>query len=229
MDISPKLKFCCFFLLIVAAAVIRSPAGDIEKERNPRTNAGTKTKPQVKRVLLLGDSIAAGYAPTVRRLLEGEAHVIGVPKGGHMTNVALQNFNDLIGNEKWDVVHFNWGLNDLEGRRISLDQYANNLHELVARLKRTGAKLIWCSTTPVPTGKVSSPRNYKDVPAYNEVAKKIMVENGIAIDDLYELALPRLAEIQLKEDVHFTEMGYSVLGERVARHIRQALAMVTSP
>ena len=34
----------------------------------------------------------------------------------------------------------------------SKDEYQSNLREIVKRLKRTGAKLIWVTTTPVPNG-----------------------------------------------------------------------------
>jgi len=64
-------------------------------------------------------------------------------------------------------------------------------------------------------GRVSSNRDYRDPPIYNEVARKIMKENRIEIDDLYSFALPRLPELQMKEDVHFTEHGYQVLAEQV--------------
>jgi len=183
---------------------------------------------ELPKVLLMGDSIATGYTLPVRKLLEGKATVADVPVGGHTTTLALQNLHELLGDGKWDVIHFNWGLNDLEGRRLSIEQYAKNLGELVKRLKKTGANLVWCSTTPVPTGKVNSPRNYKDVPAYNEVAKKIMDENGIAVNDLYSFASPKLAEIQQTENVHFTVKGYAILGDQVARHILQALSGSTA-
>ena len=63
-----------------------------------------------------------------------------------------------------------------------LEQYTKNLRELVKRLHATKAKLIWASTTPVPDGKVNPPRKNADVIAYNNVAKKIMEENGVLID-----------------------------------------------
>ena len=53
--------------------------------------------------------------------------------------------------------------------------------------------------------------------------KGFMEQNGIPIHDLYSFALPRLADLQLKEDVHFTPAGYAVLGEQVAQHILTAL------
>jgi acyl-CoA thioesterase-1 len=83
--------------------------------------------------------------------------------------------------------------------------------------------LIWATTTPVPEGKVNPPRKNSDVIAYNAAAKKIMEENEIAIDDLYEFALPRLDKIQIPVNVHFTEKGSAVLAQRVAESIEKAL------
>ena len=81
-----------------------------------------------------------------------------MPKDGFYTVLALTNLPNMLGDGKWDIINFNWGLNDLEGRRVKLPQYEANLRTLVKRLKETGAKLVWCSTTPVPSGKVNSPR-----------------------------------------------------------------------
>ncbi len=71
-----------------------------------------------------------------------------------------------LGDDTWDLIHFNWGLHDLKyvddkgrlakppvGKQVStLDEYERNLDKLVQRLKQTGAKLIWRPTTPVPEG-----------------------------------------------------------------------------
>jgi lysophospholipase L1-like esterase len=59
---------------------------------------------------------------------------------------------------------------------------------------------------------------------YNAVAKRIMDENGIRIDDLYHFALPRLGEIQRPANVHFTPEGSKVLARAVAASIEEALA-----
>ena len=58
---------------------------------------------------------------------------------------------------------------------------------------------------------------------YNAVAKKIMDENNIPIDDLYTFALPRLSEIQRPANVHFTPEGSKALAERVAASIEAVL------
>jgi hypothetical protein len=50
-----------------------------------------------------------------------------------------------------------------------------------------------------------------------------MKKHGVAIDDLYSFALPRLAEIQRPHNVHFTDAGSKLLAEQVAASILKAL------
>lgn len=92
------------------------------------------------------------------------------------------------------------------------------------QLKATGAKLIWATTTPVPEGNVNPPRKSADVLTYNDIARKIMEQNKIGVDDLYSFALPQLAEIQQPANVHYTPQGYAVLAQKVAESIEAALA-----
>ncbi len=50
-----------------------------------------------------------------------------------------------------------------------------------------------------------------------------MHDAGVAIDDLYALVNPRLEELQLPANVHYTAAGYDVLGRQVAESILRAL------
>ncbi|MFM7182836.1 MAG: sialate O-acetylesterase [Verrucomicrobiales bacterium] len=99
----------------------------------------------------------------------------------------------------WDVIHFNHGVWDQQtidyktGKRfnngqgsirIPIEEYEKNLRTIVARLKQTKASLIWASTTPILE---DTPPGYAGgamVDKYNEVAAKIMNENGVIIVDL---------------------------------------------
>jgi len=213
--------------LIEVILVLAIPA-PVLKAQDAKTGASLGDQPRLPRVLLIGDSIATGYTEPARQRLAGKATVAAVPGNGFYTVLALTNLPNMLGQGNWDVIHFNWGLNDLEGRRVRLPQYEANLRTLVTRLKQTGAKLVWCSTTPVPSGNVNSPRIYTDVPEYNAVAEKVMRENNVPINDLYSFALPRLADLQLKEDVHFTPVGYAALGEQVAEQILITLKLSDS-
>ena len=197
-----------------------------------------KDKPGLPRVLLIGDSISIGYTLPVRQLLEGRANVHRPPTNCASTRHGLKSLDQWLGDGKWDLIHFNWGLHDLKfvapgteqladqndpknARQVSPDEYEQNLTELVARLKKTGAKLIWRNTTPVPEG--AKGRIPGDSAKYNEIAQQIMEANGIIIDDLYGFAKPRLAEIGRKADVHYTPDGYAKLAAQVADAISAQL------
>jgi hypothetical protein len=181
------------------------------------------------RVLLIGDSISMGYTIPVRELLKGKANVHRVLTNGGPTINGMEHLAEWLGSGKWDVIHFNWGLHDLKvdkdgARQVPIDKYEQNLRELVTRMRQTGARLIWASTTPVPDAKVNPVRVSSDVIAYNKVAAKVMQEAGIPTDDLYSFALPKLGTIQLPANVHYTPEGYNALAEQVAASIAQALA-----
>jgi lysophospholipase L1-like esterase len=196
------------------------------KKQNPAF-APVKDDPTLPRVLLIGDSISIGYTVPVQKALLGKANVHRIPENGGPTTHGLKQIDSWLGEGHWDVIHFNWGLHDLkqiEGKhQTPIEEYEKNLRTLVERLKKTGATLIWCSTTPVPP-KVKSPmRATDDVTAYNAVAKKVMDENGIVIDDLFTFASPKLKDIQLPENVHYTESGYEALASQVADSIAKAL------
>lgn len=195
------------------------------------------------RVLLLGDSISIGYTPVVEELLAGEAFVVrprnanggaencaGTTKGvAHVDRwLALEGGG-------WDVIHFNFGLHDLKhvvpgtGRnsndpdhphQASPEEYRAQLAEIVGRLEETGARLIFATTTPVPSGGVKPFRDPEDVVRYNAAAREVV--GDAAVNDLYAFVLPRMEELGRPADVHFEPEGSRALGEEVARAIRAA-------
>jgi len=180
------------------------------------------------RVLLIGDSISIGYIDSVRELLKDKAEVYGLPIATKSSTQGLAEIDAYLNKMRWDVIHFNWGLNDLEHfgtgkHRVPLDLYERNLTKLVDKLEKTGAVLIWATTTPIPKG--TETRIHGDAVKYNAVAAKVLQDHSsIRIDDLYTFALGRLASIQKPADVHYTTDGYAVLGAEVARSVQLALA-----
>jgi lysophospholipase L1-like esterase len=220
--------------ICLLAALITSISGASAAEK---TNA-EPSKP-LPRVLLIGDSIRGGYGKAVEKLLAGKAEVVVNAGNAQHTGTGLEKLDGWLGDGKWDVIHFNWGLWDVAyrnpesknfghldkvGGKITtpLPEYEKNLRALVARLKKTGATLVWASTTPVPDGEPG--RIKGDEVRYNAVAAKIMAENGVAIDDLYAMAMPQLAKIQNPQNVHFAASGCDLLARQVADSILAALA-----
>jgi lysophospholipase L1-like esterase len=201
--------------------------------------AAAQQSVSLPRVLLIGDSIRGGYGKGVEKLLAGKAVVVLNEGNAQHTGTGLEKLDGWLGDGKWDVIHFNWGLWDVAyrnpesknfghldkvGGKITtpLPEYEKNLRALVARMKKTGATLVWASTTPVPDGEPG--RIKGDEVRYNAVAAKIMAENGVAIDDLHAAVLPQLAKLQNPQNVHFAASGNTLLAKQVADSILAALA-----
>jgi len=225
--------------LCVAALVAQAPGADAGKAKAKGSNPALvqiEDVPGLPRVLLIGDSISIGYTQPVRELLKGKANVHRPPTNCASTLVGLQSLEAWLGDKKWDVIHFNWGLHDLKyidekgalvdvekgKQQVPLDEYEENLRQLVQQLKKTGAKLIWCTTTPVPEG--AAGRVAGDEVRYNEAAAKVMKDNGIEINDLHAFAASKLRDIQRPKNVHFTAEGSRQLAAFVAAKIKKALA-----
>lgn len=212
---------------VVLAGLLGGAAAQTGKRKLDPAFAPVKDDPKLPRVLLIGDSISIGYTVPTRELLKGKANLHRIPENAGPTTNGLAKLPKWLGDGKWDVIHFNWGLHDLKmdkgKHQVPLAQYEKNLRSLVKTLKGTGAKLIWASTTPVPEGKVNPPRKDSDVIAYNQAARKIMEENGVAVNDLYAFAKPRLEKMQRPVNVHFTDAGSRALAGQVAAAIEKQL------
>ena len=206
--------------------------------------------PKLPNVLIIGDSISIGYTRQVRAQLAGKANVYRPMRGRGPDNcgdttIGLQKIDDWLGKQKWDVIHFNWGLWDLcyrtpeskeQGNRDKIGgrlsttpaDYEKNLEQLVTRLEATGAKLIWANTTAVPEGEVG--RFVGDDAKYNAIAARVMRKHGVATDDLFTLTNGFSGKFSTKAgDVHFTAEGYQKLAVQVAATIEKMLPRRTEP
>lgn len=187
-------------------------------------------------VLIIGDSISIGYTPYVKKALEGEARVVHNAGNAGDTGRGLEKLDEWLGDTDWDIIHFNWGLWDLcyrseqstvYGNRDKVngtvtftpEQYGENLEKLVIRLKETGAKLIFATTSCVPEGEAG--RFKGDDKRYNKVALKIMKKYGVEVNHLNKISRKiHKKHAQAEGDVHFTPEGYELLAEPVIEIIR---------
>jgi len=192
---------------------------------------------KLPKVLLIGDSISIGYTLPVRQILQGKAAVYRPPENCQHTAYGLKNLKAWLGPHSWSVIHFNWGIwdthyldvktgelvqNEKERSpdqlriRHPLAEYRQNLNAVVDILKRTGAHLIWASSTPIMfrTG-----ARFEDIIRYNAVAADVMKERGIPIDDLYSDSFLHAQEWQAEDRCHFNELGNLNLGRQVSRAI----------
>lgn len=186
--------------------------------------------------LIIGDSISMGYTPPVQEKLAGEVAVVRHDGNGGTSANVLEHVAEWVAPVRPDVVHFNAGLHDLardEGadgpNRVPIEQYEANLRGTVAWLQgNTEAALIFATTTGVidewHAERKGFVRTQDDVRRYNEVARAVMDEKGVAIDDLFAVVENAGRETCLKPDgVHMVDKGNDLLSDAVAASIRRAL------
>ena len=184
-----------------------------------------KDDPALPRILLIGDSVSRAYTQTVRRELAGKAKVHRAPANCGPTATGLEKIEIWLGDGKWDIIHFNFGIHD---RTTPIEDYTDRLEQLINRFKRTGAALIWASTTPIPD--LPEKRfSAGSIVERNAAAAEVMDKHHIAIDDLFSAITPQLGELQNPRDVHFTGPGNEFLGQVVSRFLASRLKTHPAP
>jgi len=197
--------------------------------------------------LMIGDSISQGMFKYVKANLTSASagyevtHNPGNANSVNWGNHCLDCWTRSVDAtpRKWDVISFNFGLHDLgyDTERLSLDQYGVLLADITNRLvelqERDGTKLLWVTTTPVPTVPVydadgpcnttksclNPPRYDDDVVLFNKKAQQVISDLKISTLDLYEFVIEKCGGrgyahcdgFQLPENVHYTTAGWQAL------------------
>jgi dienelactone hydrolase/lysophospholipase L1-like esterase len=184
---------------------------------------------ELPKVVLVGDSIRLGYAPFVAKRLSSKAVVVSPPENGGDSANVLSHVDEWVLRQKPDVVHLNCGLHDLKRSRadgrhqVELEQYAENLRRIVARIRAgTDAVLVFSNTTPILDERHAQrgaefDRTEADVGRYNAQATAIMGELGVPVDDLHWVVEQGGMDTMLGPDgTHYTAAGSDRLAEAVA-------------
>ena len=188
-------------------------------------------------VLIIGDSISIGYTLPTRALLQGKVNLHRIPTNGGPTIKGLSEIEKWLGDRKWDLIHFNWGLHDLKymGKdgtnlvpkekggivQVPLADYEKNLEKLVIRMKKSAKQLVWRNTTPIPPG--SKARYAGDSVRYNEAATRVMKKHKIPTLDLFSPSKKNMKDWMRVADVHYDPHGSEALAKRVAQDILDRL------
>lgn len=185
-----------------------------------------------KNVFLIGDSIRRGYCDMTRKALANVAEVFFVEDNCKNTqnvitslNVWANMFSDC---NKVDVVHFNCGHWDVAhwcGAEFSLTseaEYRKNLQIIIYLISTLfpNAKIVFATTTTMnPNGQQGvNVRTNEDIVRYNDIAKLVMIENDIEINDLFAIT-KEWDSLHYEDYCHFTAESNLILGKAVAKTI----------
>src|SRR5262245_39864055 len=109
-----KTSYLVILITCIALSLSAQAPKPTEKKAPNPVLAPITDVPGLPRVLIIGDSISMGYTTPVRKLLEGKANVHRIPANGGPTKNGIANITKWLGDGKWDVIHFNWGIHDLK-------------------------------------------------------------------------------------------------------------------
>lgn len=203
------------------------------------------------RILLVGDSISAGYGDMVQKRLPG-FHVdrLNTSEGIHHPNF-LRLLEIALCRYPYRLVHINNGIH-LHGQDVK--EYGKNLQRVLfwIRLICPEAKIVFAATTPLSRRLGREETEKQDIRhfsmgdrtplaagredgywvtdeegseiyrALNDEAKEICAVYGIPFNDLYGLCDGK--NLQKSDGVHFTQEGYLEMAEEIANVLREELS-----
>lgn len=150
--------------------------------------------PKLPTALVVGDSISMNYHNDAKKALAGKFNYHRIPANSGDTNRGVATLAMWVGDYSdpkyaWQVIVLNHGLHDLlqhtnmetkeilEQHKVEVDLYKKNLEKEIRFLLKTGAKIVWCMTTPVPGSSYSwgpySRRKDEDL-VYNAAAAEVL-------------------------------------------------------
>ena len=216
-----------YLLLFAATGVLHATPDPFSKPFDTPVD-----KPELPRVLILGDSISIGYTPRLRKSLEGKANVHRPTTNCRWSAFGDEKIHEWLGNKKWDLIHFNFGLWDWYGwsqdTKATPESYSKSLNNIVQKLKKSEATLVFAMTTPPCVGPEKKARitvSKARAQEFNQAALRVMKKHGVVVNDLYVLIENEREKYQLgKNNVHYNEAGRDLLATQVAKVIKEQLS-----
>jgi hypothetical protein len=144
--------------LLLAADAPKPPGAETfvtPKRDRAGMNSDVPIDKSLSNVLILGDSISIGYTRQVREGLKGKANVIRPNANCGDTRHGLAQIETWLGDGKWQVIHFNWGLHDLCYRNPELKTPGQRSPSRSRSMRKTWRPSSQGSSRPVPNS--SSP------------------------------------------------------------------------
>lgn len=194
----------------------------------------------MKKIILLGDSIRMGYQTYVKEELEGEYKVIYSKDNGRFTSFTLWQLNQLL-KEHSDValIHWNngyWDMNieaPMTEPMTPIEDYVKNLRRIIKLIRETTeAKIIFANTVPVLKSGMAKDITGIDteismdnawVIEYNRAAETVMAEENIPVNDLYSLCLAHPHYHKCDDLLHLSERGSRECAKQIAKMAREIL------
>ena len=191
----------------------------------------------MKNILLIGDSIRAGYDKAVQKTLEGKANVYFPADNCRFASYVLRYVHEyaaMIEAGAPDIIHWNAGLWDClrlfgEEPHTPVEVYAYYIDRICLRMKKLfpDAAVIFATSTQVQSERMADDfkRYNEEIQQYNAAAVAVVEKYGFAVNDLYAVsaALPQEAH---SDPVHYyTPAGTEAFTNQVLSFLTPLLGL----
>jgi hypothetical protein len=181
-------------------------------------------------ILSIGDSISVGYLAALSRNMP-EYDIMHPNDNCRNSFYTLENIdswlalfpnNDMIlwNNGVWDTTADYWprqySTAPIEWYGTTTAQYESNLIQIARKLKATGSRVIFLTTTHI----LGPPFNLGYELELNAIAKRVLPLEGVEIFDLYAVSLPLKDARPNQWDVHFNREANQVFADEINKYIR---------
>ena len=190
----------------------------------------------MRRVLLIGDSIRLHYQDEVKRLIGDEYEIMAPQENCRFSSYVLNSLRYWLAEfPNPDIIHWNVGLWDIavlykeDGCFVPVEEYVLNMQKILRELKKTGAKIIYATTTPVLdekkylAGPMPPAHDNEDIIRYNCAVLEAFKEEDIAINDLHKIMYQEKERLLSEDMIHPNEEGIKRLGAAVSNIIKAQL------
>ena len=188
------------------------------------------------RVLLIGDSIRLFYQEKVQENLGSEYEVLAPKENCRFSLYVLNSLRFWL--EEFpspDIICWNVGLWDTailypeDGCFVSIEDYVRNMKQILRELKKTGAVIIFSTTTPVSdekyklSGPMPPAHRNDDIIRYNNAVVETFRNENIIINDLHKLMYTDKEKYLSDDMIHPNDEGVQLLGNAVAEIIKSQI------
>lgn len=184
---------------------------------------------ETPRVMLIGDSITAGYTQPVNQHLQGALRADSIAGSKALDHPFYNEEIDLFARQfgfDYRLIHFN---NGLHGFHLSAQEYGRLYEQKVIWLleRFPGARLTLATSTAVNVcgpEKTLHPEKNPVVLARNEKVWAIAEKYHLSVDDLYSAMLDK-PQWRTEDGYHYNAEGTDAQGKIVSAFIRAQLSM----
>lgn len=192
----------------------------------------------IPKVLMLGDSILAGYIDEVKKIMDRNCYIYYNGEIARTSTYLYRYLNEWAYSMKIgtniDIVCFNVGLWDIlqfngEEEIIPVDMYKKTIKKILKQIcfLFPNAKIVFVTTTPVIEEEwikngILWRRENRTIVEYNKAAVEIMKKYNVKIIDLYNMT-EKFDINDYKDETHFNESANIKIAKFVSENIKQIL------